>query len=81
MEKLLKRVDDILQWSFIGLKDQHVRVWIYREIEAILMEDVLPLLECSSMLIDRLDHFGEVDSVREEGPIEDTRQAISKIRG
>jgi hypothetical protein len=36
------------------------------------------LLEALSMLLDRLDYHGNIDIVREEGPIEDARQAIEK---
>jgi len=39
------------------------------------------LFEASRQLLDRLDFHGSIDIVREEGPIEDLRQVISKIEG
>ena len=39
------------------------------------------LLEALAQLIDRLDFHGGIDLIREEGPIEDARNAIAKAEG
>jgi hypothetical protein len=39
------------------------------------------LLEALEMLIDMLDYNGNIDIVRDEGPIEDARIAIAKAKG
>ena len=36
------------------------------------------LLEALTQLIDRLDYHGSIDLIREEGPIDDARQAIAQ---
>lgn len=46
-----------------------------------IAEPGLDLIESATMLLDRLDHHGSIDPVREEGPIEDLRRAISKVKG
>lgn len=35
-----------------------------------------PAHEALQMLVDRLDHFGHIDHIREEGPIADARVAL-----
>ena len=39
------------------------------------------LLEALKMLLDRLDYHGNIDMIREEGPINDARAAIAKAEG
>jgi hypothetical protein len=39
------------------------------------------LLAALSMLIDRMDQYGNIDIIRDEGPIEDARAAIQKATG
>jgi len=43
-------------------------------------ESITALIEASSLILDRLDEFGNIDSVREEGPIQDLRNALENIR-
>jgi hypothetical protein len=38
------------------------------------------LMEALSQLIDRLDHHGDIDSVREEGPIDDARAVLERVQ-
>ncbi len=38
------------------------------------------LTEALSQLLDRLDHHGSIDPVREEGPILDARQALNQAK-
>jgi len=43
------------------------------------MEKVFPkLLGACKQILDRLDFHGSIDTVREEGPIEDLRQVIEE---
>lgn len=46
-----------------------------------LIAAVPELLAALGQLLDRLDFHGNIDLVREEGPIDDARQAIAKAKG
>ena len=37
------------------------------------------LIEASTQLLDRLDELGNIDHIREEGPIQDLRNAIENV--
>lgn len=43
-------------------------------------ERVLRVVECSEMILDRLDEHGSIDPIREEGPVNDLRDAIQDLR-
>jgi hypothetical protein len=48
---------------------------------SILISSAPELLAALSMLIDRMDQYGNIDIIRDEGPIEDARAAIQKATG
>ena len=48
---------------------------------AALIASAPEMYEALRMLLDRLDEHGSIDCVREEGPIEDARNAIAKVEG
>ena len=48
---------------------------------SLISEDKLrDLVDASSLILDRLDEFGNIDSIREEGPIQDLRNALESIK-
>lgn len=51
------------------------------EANAHLIAAAPELLEACEMLLDRLNYHGNIDILREEGPIEDLRNAITKAQG
>jgi hypothetical protein len=58
-----------------------VKHMLMDEANAHLIAAAPELLAALSMLIDRLDQFGSVDIIRDEGPIDDARKAIQKAQG
>lgn len=54
---------------------------IHNDDDAILIATAPELLEALTQLLGRLDHHGNIDLVREEGPIQDARAAIAKAEG
>ena len=44
-------------------------------------ESIKDMYEALTQLLDRLDYHGAIDAIREEGPIEDAKQALAKAEG
>ncbi len=45
-----------------------------------MVEERQNLRDALSQLLDRLDHHGSIDPIREEGPIQDARDALEKAK-
>lgn len=53
----------------------------YDKKDAPLIAAAPELLEALAQLLDRLEYHGSIDLIREEGPIEDARNAVNKAKG
>ncbi len=72
------------QWVAIGLEDEDgfsEVVALAHPSNALLIASAPDLLETCKQLLNRIDYHGSIDPIREEGPLEDLRQAITKAEG